>query len=159
MSRHGPVLFGLAGALVASLGANLYLSLTPPSAAPPVESPLAAAQRGPCGMADGGCRSSAPCDMVPSAGVTLADGQRDRLTRCCADASVAQASLLQAIAACRTELRAKLHEYPLDRPRVEGLAKELGRLRGELLCKRVDSILVVQETLTPEQITTLSTTR
>ena len=107
-------------------------------------------------MAEGGCRSSAPCGMATPAGLTLAKGQRERLTRCCAEASAAEGSLLERIKTCNEELRAKLHEHPPDRALVEGLAIELGRLRGELLCKRVDSILVVQETLTADQISKLS---
>ena len=93
--------------------------------------------------------------MAP-AGVTLAEKQRDRLTRSCAEASAAEESLFDAIDACGTKLRAKLHEHPPDRALVEGLAVELGRLRGELLCERVDSILVVQETLTGAQMSRLS---
>jgi hypothetical protein len=156
--RNGPLLFGLVGALVASLGANLYLTLIPPAppVVPVVERPKPGPTKGPCAMAQGGCRSNAPCGMAAPAGLTLAKGQRDRLTRCCMEASAAEASLLNEINDCSKKLRAKLHDHPPDRALVEGLAVELGRLRGELLSKRVGSILVVQETLTAEQISRLS---
>lgn len=49
-------------------------------------------------------------------------------------------------------LEAAFQERPIDQAKVYRLADEVGELRAQLLKSRVHSILLIRETLTPEQL-------
>ena len=182
---RGSAIYSLVGALVASMGFNVYLAhelkhpapatglssreLKPAKAEPVKVEPVKTKPRSAHGKSAhgesghkesgplqlGGCKGGGSCRKAGCGlrvrGLTLRPGQRERLARCCKSTYRVQADLRKEIDERMNALRAELRKHPLDSKRALDLAAKVSELRGQFLRNRVESIVVVRETLTPKQ--------
>ena len=158
MSWKGTAVFVVSGALAGSLGLNVFLAQQAPAqdrVEPSTPKPCSGCNDG-CGQCGAGCAlKGSGCRVRSLQGLALDEQQRETLSRTCADTCRMQSQLGTRVRERLGQLQAELRKRPPNRTEALRLAGEIGQLRTEFLRTRVDSILDVQETLTPEQLADL----
>lgn len=137
----------LSGALLASAGMNVYcLRESAPPGVP------CAGEYAPCEAA-----SQPTCQMVKRLGLTT--GQCQEIFGCCGGVCGRQRDELgRRIGVRMAELERALNAEQLDRRRIDELAGEIAELRAKRWKDRIQCVLRVRETLTPEQLERLVAT-
>ena len=109
-------------------------------------------------------RNSKPPGTDPSvdayknaiSGLQLSAAQREQIASCCSRTIATQEPLEVELKRKLNVLRAELEKPQVDRASVERLLAEVSDLQGQILRSRVNAIIEVRETLTPDQLQMLT---
>ena len=89
-------------------------------------------------------------------GLQLSASQREQIASCCSRTIATQEPLEVELKRKLNVLRTELEKIKVDRVAVERLLAEVSDLQGKILQSRVNAIIEVRNTLTPDQLDMLT---